>query len=283
MAATTQYHAPSVAKPLNRSFSSNLSEIPEALTRIDRWMGTRFVVRKDGKKDKPPYRVVSGLPVIKADKTNPENWATFEDAALVLSRGAVDAIGIVLTDQDPFYGIDGDDCINRDTGEIVGRAADFIHDHDSYAEVSISGEGVRVIGIGEKPSWARTVSHELGFKLEVYDHAAFLVITGRRISPHTEPQRRQGELAALCKELWPKPKAKPGPTKTTPIDIDDTALLELARNSRKGARFRKLYDEGDASYFKSISEADWSLTNTLIFWTGADPERVARLFENSAL
>jgi len=283
MAATTQYHAPSVAKPLNRSFSSNLSEIPEALTRIDRWMGTRFVVRKDGKKDKPPYRVVSGLPVIKADKTNPENWATFEDAALVLSRGAVDAIGIVLTDQDPFYGIDGDDCINRDTGEIVGRAADFIHDHDSYAEVSISGEGVRVIGIGEKPSWARTVSHELGFKLEVYDHAAFLVITGNRISGHTEPQQRQRELNALCSELWPKPKAKPGPTRTVPIDLDDEALLTKARNSRKGARFTKLFDYGDSSDFKSNSEADMSLTNSLIFWCGADPERVARLFESSAL
>src|SRR5215211_1645491 len=284
----TAYHTKNSNQDASQKkvYRPGIRDLPQALKELPQWMGTRLKPSKNDptRIDKPPYSVVGGAASdVPVDKTNPKNWATFEDAVLALGRGAVDAIGIVLMDSDPFYGIDGDGVIDSETGEIAPRVADFIHDHDSYAEVSISGEGVRLVGIGEKPSWAGTVSHELGFKLEVYDHAAFLVITGRRISPHTEPQRRQGELAALCKELWPKPKAKPGPTKTTPIDIDDTALLELARNSRKGARFRKLYDEGDASYFKSISEADWSLTNTLIFWTGADPERVARLFENSAL
>jgi hypothetical protein len=271
-------------KPETRT--SELSEIPEALRLIRQWMGTRVRRFKNNpeKLEKPPHSVVGGVvSEFPVSKTDPRNWATFEDAALALSRGAVDAIGIVLMDSDPFYGIDGDGCINRDTGEIARRVADFIQEHDSYAEVSISGEGVRVIGIGEKPSWAKTVSYELGFKVELYDHAAFLVMTGNRISQHTEPQERQRELNALCRELWSKPKAKPGPTRTVPIDLDDEALLEKARNSRKGARFSKLYDYGDASDFKSTSEADWSLTNSLIFWCGADPERVQRLFESSAL
>jgi len=249
-------------------------------------MGTRLRRSKNNpeKLEKPPHSVVGGVVSdFVVDKTNPANWATFEDAALALSRGAVDAIGIVLMDSDPFYGIDGDGCINRDTGEIAPRVADFIHDHASYAEVSISGEGVRVIGIGEKPSWAKTVSYELGWKLEVYDHAAFLVMTGNRISGHTKPQERQREFNALCRELWPKPKPKPGPTRTVPIDLDDEALLDKARNSRRGGRFQKLYDQGDSSDFKSTSEADFSLINSLIFWTGANPGRVERLFEASAL
>jgi hypothetical protein len=263
-----------------------LESLPEALRTKPQWMGTRFRRSKNNPErfEKPPHSVVGGVVSdFVVDKTNPANWATFEDAALALSRGAVDAIGIVLTDQEPFYGIDGDGCINHDTGEIAGRVADFIHDHASYTEVSISGTGVRVIGIGEKPSWAKTVSYEMGFKLEVYDHAAFLVMTGNRISQHTEPQERQRQLNALCRELWPKPKAKPGPTRTVPIDLDDEALLTKARNSRKGARFTRLYDHGDPSEFKSTSEADMSLTNSLIFWTGADLERVERLFEASAL
>jgi hypothetical protein len=263
-----------------------IESLPEALRALPQWMGTRFQRSKNNSErfEKPPHSVVGGVVSdFVVDKTNPANWATFEDAALALSWGAVDAIGIVLTDQDPFYGIDGDGCINHDTGEIAGRVADFIHDHASYTEVSISGTGVRVIGIGEKPTWAKTVSCEMGFKLEVYDHAAFLVMTGNRISQHTEPQERQRQLNALCRELWPKPKAKPGPTRTVPIDLDDEALLTKARNSRKGARFTRLYDHGDPSEFKSTSEADMSLTNSLIFWCGADPERVARLFESSAL
>src|SRR5215217_405908 len=132
MAATTQYHAPSVAKPLNRSFSSNLSEIPEALKSIPRWMGTRFVVRKDGKKDKPPYRVVSGLPVIKADKTNPENWATYADALAAYERGEVDAIGYVFTEDDSSFVVDCDGVIDTDTSEIDPTAAQVIHALDSY-------------------------------------------------------------------------------------------------------------------------------------------------------
>ena len=131
--------------------------------------------------------------------------------------------------------------------------------------------------------WAKTVSHELGWKLEVYDHAAFLLITGNRISEHTEPRERQRQFNALCRELWPKPKPKAGPTRTVPIDLDDEALLDKARNSRKGARFRRLFDQGDTRGFDSVSEADWSLTNTLIFWTGADAARIERLFETSAL
>ena len=278
-----EYHNPDVVK---RQSASRIEEIPEALRLTPQWMGTRLRRSKNNpeKLEKPPHSVVGGVvSEFPVSKTDPRNWATFEDAALALSRGAVEAIGIVLMDSDPFYGIDGDGCINRDTGEIAPRVADFIHDHDSYAEVSISGTGVRLIGIGEKPSWAKTVSYELGWKLEVYDHAAFLVMTGNRISGRTEPQERQRQFNALCRELWPKPKPKPGPTRTVPIDLDDEALLDKARNSRRGARFQKLYDHGDSSGFKSTSEADFSLINSLIFWTGADPARIERLFEASAL
>jgi primase-polymerase (primpol)-like protein len=53
------------------------SDIPQALRETPRWMGTRFKKRKDGKVDKPPYCVVPGKPITKADKTNPENWTTY--------------------------------------------------------------------------------------------------------------------------------------------------------------------------------------------------------------
>ena len=52
-------------------------QIPDPLKLEPRWMGTRFEPRPDKpeKLNKPPYRVRSGRPVIKAAKTNPENWA----------------------------------------------------------------------------------------------------------------------------------------------------------------------------------------------------------------
>ena len=269
----------------NQGPTTPLESLPEALRTIPRWMGTRFERRKDGKIDKPPYRVVSGLPVIKADKTNPENWTTFEEAWGAYERGEVDAIGFVFTKDDPFFVVDCDHVIDRESGEIDQAAAEAIHALGSYTEISCSGTGAHVIGRGAKPEYAGCKSQKLGVGVEVYDTNRFMVMTGRRMSGEPEPQDRQDELLALCRKLWPKREKfysrRPGHPGA--VGLEDQELLERARRSRSGAQFRKLYDQGDSSGFASASEADFSLINSLIFWTAGDRERIIRLFEASAL
>jgi putative DNA primase/helicase len=278
----TQYHNADVVK---QQSAARKAEIPEALRSMRRWMGTHFERRKDGKTDKPPYRVVSGLPVIKADKTNPENWTTFEEAWGAYERGEVDAVGFVFSKDDSFFVVDCDHVIDPDTGEIDPAAADVIHALGSYTEISCSGTGVHVIGHGAKPEYAGCKSQKRGVGVEVYDTNRFMVMTGRRMSGEPEPQDRQDELLALCRKLWPKRgkfySRRPGHPGA--VGLEDQELLERARRSRSGARFRKLYDQGDSSGFASASEADFSLINSLIFWTAGDRERIIRLFEASAL
>jgi hypothetical protein len=269
----------------NQGPTTSLESLPEALRAIPRWMGTRFERRKDGKTDKPPYRVVSGLPVIKADKTNPENWTTYSEALAAYERGDVDAIGVVFTEDDPYFVVDLDGVIDRDTGEIHPAAAEVIHALGSYTEISCSGTGVHVIGRGAKPEYAGCKSQKFGVGVEVYDTNRFMVMTGRRMSGEPEPQDRQDELLALCRKLWPKREKfysrRPGHPGA--VGLEDQELLERARRSRTGAKFRKLYDQGDSSGFASASEADYSLLNLLIFWTSGDRERIISLFEASAL
>ena len=251
-----------------------------------RWMGTRFEKHDDGRVDKPPYRVVPDKPIIKADKINPENWATYSEALAASERGDVDAIGFVLTKDDPFFVVDLDGVIDLETGEIHPAAAEIIHALGSYTEVSCSGTGAHVIGRGAKPEYAGCKSQKLGVGVEVYDTSRFMVMTGRHMSGEPEPQDRQDELLALCRKLWPKrekfyssrPGGHPGA-----VGLEDQELLEHARRSRTGAKFRKLYDQGDSSGFASPSEADYSLLNLLIFWTSGDRERIISLFEASAL
>ena len=259
--------------------------LPEALRDIPRWMGTRFERRKDGKTDKAPYRVVTGLPVVKADKTNPENWTTFEEAWGAYERGEVDAIGFVFTKGDSFFVVDCDHVIDRESGEIDQAAAEVVHALGSYTEISCSGTGVHVIGRGAKPEYAGCKSQKLRIGVEVYDTNRFMVMTGRRMSGEPEPQDRQDELLALCRKLWPKREKfysrRPGHPGA--VGLEDQEILERARRSRSGAQFRKLYDQGDSSRFASASEADFSLINSLIFWTAGDRERIIRLFEASAL
>jgi|SRR5215216_3856648 len=161
--------------------------IPEALRARRRWMGARLVRRKDGRTDKPPFRVVSGKPIIKCDKTNPDNWATFAEAEAALERGVVDAIGFCIAAEDPLFAVDLDHAVNNDTGEVHPAAAEIVHTLATYCETSISGDGLHLFGEGKKPLYAGCKSNRLGFSAEVYDAARFVVVTGERIGRYAEP------------------------------------------------------------------------------------------------
>jgi putative DNA primase/helicase len=276
-----EYHSTGQDKPPN---GTDCRQIPEELRRLPQWMGTRFEVRSDGRVDKPPRRI--HWPTIKANKTDPANWATFEGARAALERGEVDAIGLVFTKDDPLFCVDLDKVVAPETGEIQPNAAELVHTLGSYAELSCSGKGVHVIGIGQKPGFSQCRTDSLGFEVEIYDRRRFLVMTGRTIGAHEAPQQRQDALEALCRRLWPRPESREGP-KGPPnagsVDLEDCVLLERARTSRSGPKFHKLYDLGDTSGHKSASEADFALLNMLVFWTAGDHERIIRLFEASAL
>jgi DNA-binding MarR family transcriptional regulator len=269
----------------NQGPTTPLESLPETLRAIPHWMGTRYERRKGGKIDKPPYRVVSGLPVIKADKTNPENWTTFGEAWGAYERGEVDAIGFVFSKDDSFFVVDCDHVIDPETGEIDSAAADVVHALNSYTELSCSRTGVHVVGHGAKPEYAGCRSDKLGFDIEVYDNARFVVMTGERMTKVTGPKDRQDELLELCGKLWPKSEKlySKRPEHPGPVALEDQELLERARRSRTGAKFRELYDLGDTTGYASASEADFSLLNALIFWAAGDRDRIIRLFESSAL
>jgi primase-polymerase (primpol)-like protein len=139
-----------------RESAPNNHNFPKALQSTPRWMGTRFRERKDGKVDKPPYRVCRGAATspTKAEKTNPENWATYQEALASLERGDVDAVGFVFTEDDPFFVVDLDGVVDPETGEIERGAAEIIHTMASYTELSCSGTGVHIIGVGQKPDYS---------------------------------------------------------------------------------------------------------------------------------
>jgi hypothetical protein len=268
------------------SSESKVTQIPKALRDLPRWMGTRFERKRDGRVDKPPYCIRPGSKFVKSDKTDPANWCTFEEATSALGRGDVDDIGFVFTDEDPFFVVDLDGVVDRESGEINASAAEIIHTMASYTEISCSGTGVHVVGIGTKPEFAGCKSMKLGFTAEVYDSSRFMVMTGQSIARMLDPEtKKQDELEWLCQRLWIKHErfnSRPQ-AESRAADLEDEALLDRARNARTGAKFVRLFDQGDASEFGSQSEADFALLNMLVFWTAGDPLRMADLFERSEL
>jgi len=273
------------------------NELPEELKRIPAWMGTRLETRPDGRVNKPPYRVRAGMPVIKAGKDKPKNRATFEEACAALERGDVDAIGFVFSDNDPFTAIDLDDVIDPETGEIAAWASEIVRDFPTYWEISLSGNGLHGISIGNKPGPLCG-----GKPIEIYDgrgaedgecRASFIVLTGRATGPVREVSDCQEQINTLYHKTFPTPKRKrsaaispTGRTSGGPPGeriLDPEELLQKARNSRKGKQFIKLFDHGNRSGYSGNNEADMGLLNMLAFWCSGDPDFMEEMFRRSAL
>jgi len=157
--------------------------IPDDLTALQRWVLWIFVWKENkkggGKWDKVPHRVCGK----KASSTDPTQWNTFKAVyAAYQRRGAgdtrFDGIGFVLGDG--FVGIDLDDVRNPDTGEILTPwAVDLIESASTYADVSPSGTGVKLIGKGEWTGDWHKKPHPSGIgEIEVYDKSRYFTITG---------------------------------------------------------------------------------------------------------
>jgi primase-polymerase (primpol)-like protein len=252
--------------------------ILERLRQRGQWMGTRFESRGDGKLDKPPYRVRRGLPIVKRDKTNPQAWATFEEADEALREDRVDAIGLVFTEDDPFGCVDLDDC-RTDAGKVEDWACWYVEALPTYWEVSVSGRGLHAILEGKKPE----AKCRRG-AVELYDRARFLVVTGRHLEgTPTDVQPCQEGFDQLYQATFGEDDRPQGFASSAPgSNLEDNEIPERIMRSRHGSKFNRLWC-GDTTGYESPSNADLALCGILAFWTGGDAAQIERLFTRSGL
>ncbi|MBX3322231.1 MAG: hypothetical protein KF757_04500 [Phycisphaeraceae bacterium] len=260
-----------------------LAAIPAALSERAQWVCWKYINR-GGKQTKCPFSARGGG---RADSTDPATWASFDEAVAAWKTGGYAGIGYVFAGDDPFCGIDLDDCIDE-TGTIVSAAREIIDSLNSYTEVSPSGRGVKVFLAGRKPDGVGCKSKAIaGFKeTEVYDRDRFFTVTGQRVlDTPTEVEERQAALDALCMRLWPK-KQKPsvnGTLVAAGFGGDDEALIKRASEAKNGDRFNTLWAGDTSLHADDASGADQALCNLLAFWTGKDAARIDRLFRRSGL
>ncbi|MCO6436784.1 MAG: hypothetical protein J5J06_06830 [Phycisphaerae bacterium] len=108
----------------------------------------------------------------------------------------------MFTEDDPFAGVDLDNCIDGESGVLKPWAREFIESLASYSEISPSGRGVKVFVLAKKTVRECKAYLEDGV-IEVYDRAKFFTITGNRLpSAPVEVHDRQTELDALCEHIW---------------------------------------------------------------------------------
>jgi len=250
------------------------------LTERRQWVVWRYEQRKGQEKPtKVPYNARNGR-LAKTDA--PDTWSTYEEARTALARSKrFDGLGYVLSADDPFAGVDLDDCINLETGEIDPQAAEIVGRLDSYTEITVSGKGLRIWVQGSLPEGKRRVGH-----IEMYDSVRFFTMTGRLVAGSPgDILPRQDALAALHRELFvsktaPAPSAKKLPDASS-FSLSDQDILHKACDARNGAKLRQLYYSGHEG--KDQSASDMALCNLLAFWAGGDAATMDRLFRGSAL
>lgn len=199
----------------------------------------------------------------------------------------------MFSPDDPYCGVDLDDCIDPASGAIKPWGREFIERLASYSEISPSGTGVKVFLKGNKPG-TRCRKQFADGEVEIYDNDRFFVVTGRRLdSASTEVELRQEQLDAVYREVFGEAECLPVHPAILEVEdalseagtsqLGDDEIIELASKQRRtGAKFSSLWAGEWNSHFNSASEADSSVVFSLAFYT-KDASQIDRMFRRSGL
>ena len=272
--------------------------IPDTLRNRDNWVAWKYDFKpKRDEWTKIPVDVNTGD---FASSTDPDTWASFAKVVEYHNDPATDTdgVGFVLSETYTVVGLDLDDCRDPDSGDLEPWARDVLEDVPTYAEVSPSGTGLRLIGLGFVPSGGnRGDIDDAAGHLEMYDSGRYLTLTGHHLedTPSTVEQVNSEVEAIHTQHIADPPEttadggvdtdtggSNPGGNTSGSASLTDTELLQKAKNAKNGDRFTQLWNGRTAGY-TSHSEARLAFANHLAYWTGGDSRRMLELFEKSDL
>jgi ribosomal protein L37AE/L43A len=248
------------------------SAFPDALVRTPHWVGYAWEVRGE-KRTKVPKNPHTGR---NGSSTDPATWADFATARDFALRHGY-GLGFMLAP--PFVGIDLDHCRDAATGELSTLGLSVLSNLDTYAEVSVSGTGVKAIAYGEKPGER---CRKNGRELEIYSVARLFALTGQRLD---DAPLQINDCQDAINHIYTAAFGQTDPTPRTPPPTfvttdDDRAVLDWL--TTHNPKFAPLWAGDTGAYNGDQSAADQALCNMLAFRTG-DEHRVDSLFRQSGL
>lgn len=257
----------------------NLGEIPQELRERRQWVVWRLLPPDPGKDKwrKAPFQTSGAL----AASDNPATWTDFATAVASYHSYDFDGVGYVFTVDDPFIGIDWDHSYSEAEG-ITPDVLRWLHDLNTYCELSASGAGIHAIAKGVYPFDRGRKSGSV----ELYKERRFFTMSGRRFDTlPAEPRECQDAIDRLAAFYFP---AQPGGNGRQPdlgsITFDDAQIIERCRHAANAAKFMALWEGNWESLglYPSQSEADFGLLGILKFWT-QDAAQLERLMRGSGL
>ena len=183
------------------------SNIPEELRQLNQW-----VCAKEGSK----VPMQANRPYA-ASSTNPDTWASFEDALWAVEHGYYDYLGFVFNDNG-IVGIDLDDALVYDVASPLAPpsasplATEITAMCSSYTEVSKSGTGLHIFVMGDIPFKGK--NNLAG--IEIYKTARFFIMTGDALL-YKHVVCNQAALDQIVDKYFPETKERKTTTVTPRI------------------------------------------------------------------
>jgi primase-polymerase (primpol)-like protein len=257
----------------------SIENIPKELKVLHQWVLWRGVKRGD-RWTKIPYSVVGD----KASSTDGSTWADFDTVVERYKNGSFDGIGFVFAEGGGLTGIDLDHCFDEG-GHLNPKTAAIVRALSSYAEYSVSGNGLHVIVQAILKKGFRTSERSMiDIPVEIYPHGKYFTMTGRVFgepSAVKDSQNVVDYLAGIVSPIGGRGNASSAKSKQQYLGNDE--LIKRAMSARNGEKFKRLWS-GDASmYGGDASRADAAFFSILMFWTKGDRERADCLFRLSGL
>jgi len=156
---------------------------------------------------------------------DPATFASFTEATEASNR-----IAYVLQRDDPFTGVDLDNCLD-DQGNLREWAQPIVARLDgiAYAEISPSGKGIKFLTRGKKPAGSRCTK-KLGDnkqQIEVYDFNRFWTITGDIYAGNRTIGDGQAAIDWICQTYLMETPAAPVVVKTDKLERASRYLAEV--------------------------------------------------------
>lgn len=217
-------------------------------------------------------------------------WVTYEEAVAAAKMVGAAGVGFVIPEGYFFLDIDHAD-------EDDPRVQTMLSRFDSYAEYSVSGNGLHIYGkvdlrklpIAPDKNGKPRLDKQFYMKnpnngIELYIGGLtnrFAVFTGNAVVDLPLKDCTTAVLTTLDKDMRKAEKVKYSASRD-----GDKELFDLVANlykQKNGDKFIKLYRHGDYSDYGSHSEADLALCSMIAFRAGPDPALIDGVFRDSAL
>ena len=178
---------PSVRPPQPKTYNGDLADLPIALAPLcpmANWVTWRWQPNERGY-TKPPFCTVD--PTRHATSNDPNTWGAHSTAVNAVRAGKADGVGFVLTGTD-IAAIDLDKCRDSETAALAPWARKILDmARNAYCEVTVSGTGLRIIGIATGPEVHRAFNLDGGGRIEIFRRATrYITVSGLELSDCTE-------------------------------------------------------------------------------------------------